>query len=48
VNIASDRVWVCQKSSPLATLMAPKDNPYAPVATPIPTAFVVIDRRDTS
>ena len=30
--------------SPLATDMAPKDSAYAPVAIPIPRAFVSIDR----
>ncbi|CAB4830623.1 unannotated protein [freshwater metagenome] len=44
MNMSSESVWVCSALSPLATLMAPKESPYAPVASPMPIALVVIGR----
>jgi hypothetical protein len=38
VNIASDSTQVWTAVRPAAVEMAPKDNPYAPVAIPTPNA----------
>ena len=36
VNITSESAQVCATERPAATETAPKDTPYAPVATPTP------------